>query len=278
VSAPPRIFDRRTYAARRARGGDSFLAQEAAQGLSERLSAVNRTFVRGLDVGSRDESHTLVKFYAGEWQCASFNDEVLGVEEGTIDLAVSVLALHAVNDLPGALIQIRRALKPDGLFMAALFGGETLRELREAFAAGESGVVGGASPRVSPLADVRDLGALLQRAGFALPVADVERTTIRYREFSTLVEDLRALGETNALVERSKRFLRRDVLAAALDHYAAKHAEGDGRLRATFDIVYLTGWAPHASQQQPLRPGSAKARLAEALGTVEKPAGDVTGR
>lgn len=278
MSAPPKIFDRQTYAARRARGGESFLVQEAAQGLSERLSAVNRTFVRGLDVGSRDESHALVKPYAGEWQRASFDDEALGVEEGTIDLAVSVLALHAVNDLPGALIQIRRALKPDGLFMAALFGAETLRELRDAFAAGESAVSGGASPRVSPFADVRDLGALLQRGGFALPVADVERTTIRYREFSTLVDDLRTLGETNALVERSKRFLRRDVLAAALEHYAAKHADSDGKLRATFDIVYLTGWAPHASQQQPLRPGSARGRLADALGTVENPAGDVTGR
>jgi hypothetical protein len=179
-----------------------------------------------------------------------------------------------VNDLPGALIQIRRALKPDGLFVAALFAGDTLKELRESFAAGEEGVSGGVSPRVSPFADVRDLGGLLQRAGFNLPVADTERTTVRYRRFETLVSDLRAAGETNALVQRPRKTLRRDVLAASLAHYKSFHAEEDGRLRATFDIVYLTGWTPHESQQKPLRPGSAKTRLADALGTIEQKAGD----
>jgi SAM-dependent methyltransferase len=214
---------------------------------------------------------------AQHWTRAGFGpEELLGLETDRFDLAVSVLNLHAINDLPGGLIQIRRALKPDGLFVAALFGGETLNELRDSFAAGEEQIRGGASPRVSSLADVRDLGGLLQRAGFNLPVADVERTVVRYGKFETLVEDLRAAGETNALVQRSRTPLRRDVLAASLSHYAAHHAEPDGRLRATFDIVYLTGWVPHESQQKPLRPGSAKTRLADALGTREMDAGDAT--
>jgi hypothetical protein len=158
--------------------------------------------------------------------------------------------------------------------MAAVFSGDTLRELRAAFAQGESEVSGGVSPRVAPLADLRDFGALLQRAGFALPVADNERTVVRYRAFDTLADDLRALGETNALHERSRKFLRRDVLAATLAHYRAANAEPDGRLRATFDIAYLTGWAPHESQQKPLAPGTARAKLADALGTTEHKAGD----
>ena len=276
MSLPPKIFDSETYALRRKRAGaPSFLAQEAGEHLAERLGAVKRTFARGLDLGSRDESFAPVAPFAGSWDKASFADEVLPFEPASFDIAASVLSLHAVNDLPGALIQIRRALKPDGLFIAALFGGETLRELREAFAAGESEISGGASPRVAPFADVRDMGHLLQRAGFALPVVDTERTTVRYRAFATLISDLRALGETNALAERSRKFLRRDVLAAVLGHYAGRHAEADGRLRATFDIVYFTAWAPHKSQPKPLAPGSAKARLADALGTDEQPAGDI---
>jgi hypothetical protein len=166
-------------------------------------------------------------------------------------------------------VQIRRALKPDGLFLGALLGGATLTELRQSFAQAESETTGGISPRVSPFADVRDLGSLLQRAGFALPVTDIERTAVRYGDFSALVRDLRAHGLTNALSERRKRFLRRDTLAAMLAHYRADHAES-GKLNATFEIVYLTGWSPHQSQQQPLKPGSAKTRLAEALGTVER--------
>ncbi len=282
MSTPPRIFDSLAYARGRARArGESFLAREAANGLADRLGAVNRSFSSALDIGSRNESFALLKSFAENWERAApwENDrEALPDSPLRFDVVTSVLALHAINDLPGALIQIRRALKPDGLFIAALFGGETLRELREAFAAGESDVSGGASPRVAPFADVHDMGALLQRAGFALPVADVERTTVRYREFSTLVSDLRTLGETNALAERSRKFLRRDVLASALSRYAVRHAESDGRLRATFDIIYLTAWAPHDSQQKPLAPGSARRKLADALGTVEQPAGDATGR
>ncbi|HEY5337893.1 MAG TPA: methyltransferase domain-containing protein, partial [Rhizomicrobium sp.] len=279
MSGVPHIFDGAIRALRRIRAkalsGQSFLTLEAAAGLAERAGAANRSFQNGLEIGSLDPAFGVLKPLAKHWTRTSFSDgENLHLAPESFDLAVSVLSLHAVNDLPGALIQIRRALKPDGLFVAALFGGETLHELRASFAAGEEEIAGGASPRVSPFADVRDLGGLLQRAGFNLPVADVERTVVRYGKFRTLVSDLRDAGETNALVQRAKKPLRRDVLAASLAHYAAHHAEPDGRLRATFDIVYLTGWAPHDSQQKPLQPGSAKTRLAEALGTKELDAGD----
>jgi SAM-dependent methyltransferase len=207
---------------------------------------------------------------SAHWSEADFDaEEILAAEEGKFDLAVSLFSLQAINDLPGALVQIRRALKPDGLFLGALFGGATLTELRQSFAQAESETTGGISPRISPFADVRDLGGLLQRAGFALPVADVERSLVRYGDFAALVRDLRAHGLTNALSERRKRFLRRDTLSAMLAHYRAHHAEA-GKLNATFELVYLTGWSPHQSQQQPLKPGSAKTSLAEALGTVER--------
>lgn len=254
--------------------GDTFLLREAADGIAERLAAVNRRFERGLAL----ESRAVADFGIAEWVDASLDEnDALGAEPESFDLAVSILALHRVNDLPGALAQTRRALKPDGLFLAALLGGDTLFELRDSFAAAEAMTTGGISPRVAPFADVRDLGGLLQRAGFALPVADVERTTVRYRDLGSLVRDLRMHGETNALVERSRKPISRITLAAMQAHYAAHHADADGRLRATFDIVYLTGWAPHASQQKPLKPGSAKTRLATALGTVERPAGEKAG-
>ena len=273
----PTIFDRRIYALRRARGSESFLVRDAAEGLAARLTAVTKRFEHGLDLSSRDESFAILKPFAANWTRTSLSGEGVVAEEDALpfapesfDLVTSVLSLHAVNDLPGALLQIRQVLKPDGLFLAALFGGETLSELGRAFAAGESDVAGGISPRVAPFADVRALGALLQRAGFALPVADSERTSVRYSKFETLVSDLRALGETNALAERRKRFLPRAVLAATLAHLQG----ADGKFPATFEIVTLTGWSPHESQQQPLRPGSAKARLADALGVVEKSAGE----
>ena len=255
----PRIFDRKALALHKARArriaGDAFLVHEAAQGLRERIDAVKRDFARLLDIELD-------------------GDERLVVEAGACDLVTSVLSLHTVNDLPGVLVQARRALKPDGLFLAALFGGETLTELRQSLAAAEIEVTGGISPRVAPFGDVRDLGGLLQRAGFALPVADVERTVVRYSNLAALVRDLRAMGETNALVERSRKPMPRALWAAAAAHYAAHFADPDGKLRATFDIVYLTGWAPHESQQQPLKPGSATARLADALGTDERSAGE----
>lgn len=275
----PQIFDRKALALRKSRaarrGGENVLADEAARGIAHRLAAVNRRFTVPMALDIPDPAFDVLKGYADNWVFATLGEqERLPLEHDRFDLVVSVLSLHAINDLPGVLVQIRRALKPDGLFLAALFAGDTLKELRESFAAGEEAVSGGVSPRVSPFADVRDLGGLLQRAGFSLPVADTERTTVRYRRFDTLVSDLRAAGETNALVQRARRPLRRDVLAASLAHYKAQHAEEDGRLRATFDIAYLTGWSPHESQQKPLRPGSAKARLADALGTVERKAGD----
>jgi len=245
---PLRLFDPKALALHRARAariaGDRFLAREARDSIAARLQATNRTFEAVLAVDALDE------------------DEIVPGEDGAFDLVTSTLALHAVNDLPGVLLQIRRKLKPDGLFLGALFGGETLRELREAFTSAEIETLGGVSPRVAPFADIRDLGGLLQRAGFALPVADIERTTVRYRSFAKLVEDLRAQGETNAMTTRSLKPLPRRTLAVLLAQYEP--------VTATFDIVYLTGWAPDASQQQPLKPGSAKARLADALGTRER--------
>ena len=271
----PEIFDRKARALRRERASarDPFLAVEAAQGLKDRLASVNRTFERGLVVDTAPAAFDVIRGVARTWDMASLGaHESLPPTTEPYDLVVSVLSLHAVNDLPGVLVQIRRALKPDGLFVAALFGGATLTELRASLAAGEIETIGGITPRVSPMADVRELGALLQRAGFALPVADVERTTVRYREFSSLVADLRAHGETNILVGR--RPLRRATLAAAQAHYAANFTDDDGRLIATFEITYLMGWVPHESQQKPLKPGSAKMRLADALGVTEQSAGD----
>ena len=284
VSAAPKIFDRALYARRRARAArmaaDRFLLTEAAEHLAERLSAVRRHFGHGLELSSRPGGAAALAPFAESWTRTVLSsdegdgpiadEEALPFTPESFDLVVSTLSLHAVNDLPGALVQIRRVLKPDGLFLAALFGGETLRELRAAFAAGETQMRGGLSPRVAPFAEVRALGGLLQRAGFALPVTDSERTTVHYREFKTLADDLRALGETNALAERDKSPLRRDVLGGALAHYASENSDEAGKLIATFDIVYLTGWAPHESQPKPLRPGSAAARLADALGTKEQ--------
>jgi SAM-dependent methyltransferase len=278
MDGPPQIFDRRAYARHRARAGENFLVRDAAEGLAARLAAVTKRFEHGLDLSSRDESFALLKPFAANWTRTFLSgdggvvaeEDALPFAPESFDLVTSVLSLHAVNGLPGALVQIRQVLKPDGLFLAALFGGDTLSELRRAFASGESDVAGGVSPRVSPFADVRALGALLQRAGFALPVADSERTSVRYSKFETLAADLRALGETNALAERRRKFLPRAVLAATLAHLQ----DADGKFPATFEIVYLTGWSPHESQQQPLRPGSAKTRLADALGVEEIPAGE----
>jgi SAM-dependent methyltransferase len=280
----PRIFDRAAYRARRERAsradGDIFLAEEAAAQIARRLGAINRGFARGLDLSSRAKLLPLLQPYAASWVRTgetpdiAADDEALAFAEESFDLAVSVLSLHAVNDLPGTLVQIRRVLKPDGLFIAALFGGGTLFELRHAFAAAEAETLGGASPRVAPFADVRELGGLLQRAGFTLPVADVERTLVTYRELSRLFSDLRALGETNVLAGRSNAFLSRRTFQRLIAEYASRFTNAKGQFEATFEIVYLTGWAAHESQQKPLKPGSAKARLADALGTKEIEAGE----
>ena len=206
------------------------------------------------------------------------DEETLPFGDGAIDLVVSALALQFVNDLPGVLLQIRRALKPDGLLLAALFGGDTLTELRQSFAAAESEVEGGASPHVAPFVELRELGGLLQRAGFALPVTDVERVTVRYASALDLMQDLRRMGATNSLTSRRRTPLRRTTLMRMAEIYAQRFADADGRIRATFDIVWLSGWAPHPDQQQPLKPGSAKARLADALGAREISAGEKAGR
>jgi SAM-dependent methyltransferase len=271
-SRPP-LFDFSAKTRARARamalGGDRFLDKSAAEGMADRLSAVTRKFTHGLWIG--DAVPADIAPFAESWVCADFDANEVLAADGPFDLAISLYSLQWINDLPGALVQIRRLLKPDGLFMAALFGGGTLGELRDGFAHAESQTRGGISPRVSPFADVRDLGGLLQRGGFALPVSDVERLVVRYRQFSGLARDLRAHGLTNVMTERSRTPLRRDTLAALLAHYGAHHADADEKLRASFETVYLTGWAPHESQQKPLQPGSAKSRLAEALGTQERP-------
>ena len=198
------------------------------------------------------------------------DEEALPFSESAFDLVVSALALQFVNDLPGALIQIRRALAPDGLFIGCLIGGQSLHELRLAFAEAEESVMGGTSPRIAPFADLRDMGGLLQRAGFALPVTDSDTITVRYSSMFGLLRDLRAMGATNALIARDRRPLRRAVLMKAAEIYQSRFADADGRLRATFEFVWVSGWAPHESQQKPLQPGSAKARLADALKTEER--------
>ena len=279
----PQIFDRKLIALRQARarklGPATFLLDRVADEMAERLSAVKRTFERAADVGTpTDALRRALAGKVGAFADVIADEEALPFAPGSLDLAVSALALQFVNDLPGALIQIRRALKPDGLFLAALIGGESLTELRQAFAAAEAEVEGGVSPRVAPFADLRDLGALLQRAGFALPVTDIDRVTVRYASPLELMHDLRRMGAGNALTERRRTPLKRTTLKRMMEVYAERFAGTDGRIAATFEIVWLSGWAPHESQQQPLAPGSAKMRLADALRAEEIPAGEKTGR
>ncbi len=286
------VFDRKLLLQRRKRaaalGAATFLLDRVADDLAERLSIVLRKFEIAADIGTPGASLRQViaerhlaerviavdPFASGSDMAVAADEEALPLAASSLDLAVSALALQFVNDLPGVLIQIRRALKPDGLFLAAMLGGETLHELREAFAVAESEIEGGVSPRVAPFVDLRDAGALLQRAGFALPVTDVDRLTVRYDSTLTLMHDLRRMGATNALLERRRVPLRRATLMRMAEIYAERFSDADGRLRASFDIVWLSGWAPHESQQKPLRPGSAKTRLADALGTIEIPSGE----
>jgi SAM-dependent methyltransferase len=286
MSPVPQIFDRALGRARLERahgiGFADFLVAHAAEDLGERLKTVVRRFPLALDLGTpspigagglTDSAERVVRAapIGGHAKGQVVADaEALPFADSRFDLVASLLALHSVNDLPGALVQIRRALKPDGLFLAALLGGDTLTELRQAFAQAETDVEGGVSPRVAPFVDVRDLGALLQRAGFALPVTDVDRVVVRYADAFALMHDLRAMGLTNTLVARRRTALKRATLMRMADIYASRFADADGRLRATFDIVWLSGWVPHARQQQPLKPGSAKARLADALGVKEE--------
>jgi SAM-dependent methyltransferase len=246
---------------------------EVAVDLGTPGDAVRNALVRLESVGRIVTADVMPDAARGEIVVAA-DAEALPFGDATLDLVVSALALQFVNDLPGVLVQIRRALKPDGLLLAALFGGETLTELRQSFAEAESDIEGGVSPRVAPFADLRDLGALLQRAGFALPVADVDRITVRYNSVFGLMHDLRRMGATNALLARRRTPLKRATLQRLAEIYARRFADDDGRVRATFEIVWLSGWAPHPDQQQPLKPGSAKTRLADALGTREISTGE----
>lgn len=296
MSQNPVIFDRLLLRERRRRAAAlepvTFLVDRVAGDMAERLTAVLRDFELAADLGTptpavrRALAGRVKTLVAVEPLADRFPDEpglkvvadeeALPFRDASLDLVVSGLALHTVNDLPGALLQIRRALKPDGLFLAALLGGATLTELRQSFAEAEAEVDGGLSPRVAPFADLRDLGALLQRAGFALPVTDIERLTVRYGSAFALMHDLRRMGATNVLVERRRAPLTRRTLMRTAEIYAQRFGDPDGRVRATFEVVWLSGWAPHPSQQQPLAPGSAKRRLADALGTTEIPAGEKT--
>jgi SAM-dependent methyltransferase len=266
-----------------------FLLRRAAEDMAERLAGVEREFPRVLNLGAHDgllaghlkQAHPAARMIVNMESSAPLlarceppkvqgDEELLPFREGAFDLIASALSLQFVNDLPGALTQIRRALKPDGLFLAAMLGGTTLFELRQSLLEAETELEGGASPRVAPMADLRDLGGLLQRAGFALPVVDSDLVTVTYASPLALMLELRAMGAGNVLTERRRRILRRATLARAVEIYQQRFAAGPGRVAATFEIIHLAGWAPHESQQKPLRPGSAQARLADALGVPER--------
>jgi len=290
---PARVFDRALLARRRNRfaaaaEAHDFLLGRVADDIAERLAIVTRNFPLAVNIGAHhglvaqrirtiasiaqvinvDRSLRLLSRCEGLRVVA--DEEALPFAPGSLDLVVSGLALHLVNDLPGALVQIRRALKPDGLLLAALLGGTTLKELRQAWLLAEAELTGGASPRVAPFADVRDLGALLQRAGFALPVVDSEIVTVTYASPLALMREIKGMGASNMLVARRRHPVTRRLLSRAAEIYAEQFAAPDGRVPATFEILTLTAWAPDESQQKPLKPGSAKARLADALGVSER--------
>jgi SAM-dependent methyltransferase len=291
------LFDRKLLRTRRARFVHEIAAREAllahvAREIGERATLMLRPFPLALDLGayhglvgrsvSQLPSVGAMIYAESVFEFAALcprpslvcDEDLLPFKEASLNLIVSGLALHRVNDLPGALIQIRRALAPDGLFMAALLGAGALLELRRALLEAEVEMNGGASPRVAPFGDVREYGALLQRAGFALPVADAETLAISYASPRELMREVRALGGGNVLLARSRRPLARKTLERAESLYGERHSLPDGRIIATFEIVYLSGWGPDRSQQKPLKPGSAARRLADALGTKEEKAGD----
>ncbi|MDP9812784.1 SAM-dependent methyltransferase [Rhizobium tibeticum] len=264
----------------------TFLLDIAAEELGERLAVVERTFEHAVELhgATGAAAHAAIttgkigrltrveseRAYAkAEEAFIEAALEEVPLEPQSANLVLAPLSLHLTNDTPGVFIQIRRALKPDGLFLAAIPGAGTLQELREVLLATEIEMTGGASPRVIPFADVRDVGGLMQRAGFALPVIDAETYTVRYDSIFPLMKDLRAMGMTNPLVARSRKPLTRAFFLRAAEIYAERYADPDGRIRATFSIIYASGWAPHESQQKPLRPGSAKVRLADALKVEE---------
>jgi SAM-dependent methyltransferase len=291
----PRHFDRDLMGLRRlraARGEPAdFLLRHVAEDLADRLDLVQRDFHTIVDLASPTDAIRAALAARGRPTAiateavpslggrraapvVAAHPDMLPFAAASLDLVVSALALQLVDDLPGVFVQVRRALKPDGLFLAAMLGGDTLTELRQSFAEAESEIDGGLSPRVAPFADVRDIGGLLQRAGFALPVTDSDRLTVRYGNVFALMRDLRAMGATNPLADRIRRPLKRATLLRMAAIYEERFADPDGRIRATFQIVTLSGWAPHESQQQPLKPGSARARLADALKAVEVSTGE----
>lgn len=301
----PSIFDHELWVERRNRAAQTladadFLEADAAGALAERLTLVTRDFptaaVIGAGMGALAQAlvgrfgiEKLILIDPAEYMLKAAAAAAPGAEarlmesktpplaEGEADLVISNLVLHAANDPVGALVQARLALKPDGLFLGAMLGGRTLHELRAALAEAESRVEGGLSPRVAPMGEIRDLGGLLGRAGFQMPVADVEPLTVSYASPLHLMRELRAMGETNVMTQRRKTFLRRQTLMEACRVYTQSFGTPDGRISATFEIVYLTGWSPGPNQPTPKRPGSATHRLADALGTIERSAGDKPG-
>lgn len=285
METPPVIFDRRLIRHWRKRWTNSapqFLNDVVVADLVARLAIVNRPLARmvlhGPGAAALENALTgqrkTSELHASDsirspGAALLFDDEALPFAAGSLNGFIRLLGLESVNDIPGTLAQIRRSLAPDGLFLAAVLGGETLNELRRAWLAAESDVLGGASPRIAPFVHVREWGTLLQRAGFALPVVDADRRIVRYPDLLALMRDLRGLGLANALLARSRRPLTRRLLLRLAEAYAAHFAAADGRLPATFEIIYLTAWSPHASQPKPLRPGSAAKRLADVLGVKE---------
>jgi SAM-dependent methyltransferase len=265
------LFDRALLRARQRRAlrgvPATFLLDRVAEDMVDRLQAVTRDFSDVADIWTPNAAvlEALRARFASIRHIRVEDAEVLPLQPEALDLAVSALAFQFVNDLPGVLAQIRRALRPDGLLLAAMIGGDTLTELRQSFAEAEAECESGVSPRVAPFADLRDVGALLQRAGFALPVTDVDRTVVRYDNAFALMQDLRRMGATNVMIERRRAPTRPATMMRMAQIYAQRFADPDGRIRATFDIIWLSGWAPHESQQKPLRPGSAKASLEAAV-------------
>lgn len=276
------VIARRKRALRKPVAGADFLMRLVADELAERLAVVERRFDLAVElhgatgmtgeacmatgkIGSLSRIELPDAFVPSPASTTAAPLEILPLEPASVNLLLSPLALHLTNDTPGVLIQTRRALKPDGLLLAAIPGAGTLQELKDVLLATEVERMGGASPRVIPFPDVRDIGALLQRAGFALPVVDTETRMVRYSSMFALLQDLRAMGMTNPLLNRSRKPLDRAFFLRAAELYQERYADPDGKIRATFSFIFASGWAPHESQQKPLKPGSAKARLADAL-------------
>jgi len=273
-NSAPVLFDRALLMQRQrraVRAPEMFLLDRVVEDLGDRLAAVKRAFNDTADVWTPGGLQApFTDRFASFTRVPESVREELALAPQSLDLALSVLAFQFVNDLPGVLAQVRRALRPDGLLLAAMVGGDTLTELRQSFAAAEAECEGGVSPRVAPFADLRDVGGLLQRAGFALPVTDVDRVVVRYADVFGLMQDIRRMGATNMLVERRRIPTRRATMLRMAEIYGERFADADGRIRATFDIIWLSGWAPHESQQKPLRPGSAKASLEAAVKQAKK--------